>query len=206
MWKVKCEKVIDRSRVQCLMLDLCLCVHVCVCVGGCCGWMLPSLWDPCLAEMEMLEKGERIYCPALEALIFCRCFWLFSRAMPALLPGRPHHVCVCAIQKERQECAKREKDLSPHCSCKSCWLGIKRRTKKIVDLNHVSPSLILNNFWKTPRRRLAQTLREHIHWRFLFQRVMFHRRRLTRPDFQLSNQLIIFSSTFLSLWRDSRGA
>lgn len=39
----------------------------------------------------MRERGERIYYLALGALICCRCFWLFSQAVRALLLRRPNH-------------------------------------------------------------------------------------------------------------------
>lgn len=55
----------------------------------------------------MLEKGERIYYPALGALICCRCFRLFSQAMPAPLSRRPHH---CACMCDRREDRRRERN------------------------------------------------------------------------------------------------
>ena len=48
-----------------------------------------------LHSLLKLAEGEGIYYPALEALIFCRCYWLTSQADPAAFPGRPRHVCVC---------------------------------------------------------------------------------------------------------------
>lgn len=95
------NKIVDVLKIQYLLYLLCVfCCH-------CCGRMLLSMSEPCTAQIEMLEKGERIYYPALGALICCRCFRLFSQAMPTPLSRRPHH---CACMCDRREDRRRERN------------------------------------------------------------------------------------------------
>lgn len=72
--------------------------------------MLLSLQKSCLVEMEMLGKGERIYYQALGALICCRCFSLFTQAMPVSSPGGPT-IFVCMCDRERNRRTERKEDI-----------------------------------------------------------------------------------------------
>lgn len=83
------------------------------------------------------REGERIYYLALGTLICCRCFWLFSQAMPALLPRRPHHICVCVTERDRRSERKEERFfISYHGTCREI-IPSPQSNQIIVSLSHV---------------------------------------------------------------------